>query len=252
MAAILPVPEFQFVDADGHPYAGGTLATYVPGTTTGKATWADPNQTVTNTNPITLDAAGRAIVYGDGDYRLILYDAIGNLIFDQPASTIVSAAMEPVIAAPTIAEARRLLGVDDAIAAEAAARAAADSAEQAARIAADNAETARAEAAEANLQSELDAEIARAKAAEAALAVGFKFDAGSNTTDGTGHLRVTFSTTFTSAPSVCITELRSSGDVVSPTVSPDTSGFDVWLAFPLSSGITPAGARGFCWMAIGS
>jgi hypothetical protein len=252
MVALLPNPEPQFCDADGNPYAGGTIATYVSGTTTPKATWLDPNQTAFNTNPIILDAAGRCVMYGDGDYRLILNDAAGNLIWDQPSSTIVSAAMEPVMAAPTIAEAVRLLGIQDLIDNEAAARAAADSAEQAARIAADNAETARAEAAEANLQSELDAEIARAEAAEGALAVSHKFDAGSNTTDGTGHLRVTFATTFTSAPSVCITELRNSGDVVSPTVSSDTSGFDVWLAFPLSSGITPAGARGFCWMAIGS
>src|SRR5215475_13691587 len=167
MAAILPVPEFQFVDADGHPYAGGSLATFVPGTTTGKATWADPDQAVTNTNPITLDSAGRCIMYGDGDYRLILYDAAGNLIFDQPSSTIVSAAMEPVVAAPTLADARRLLGVDDAIAAEASARAAADIAEQSARIAADYAEASARAAADTNLQNELDAEISRAKAAEA-------------------------------------------------------------------------------------
>ena len=46
--------------------------------------------------------------------------------------------MEPVVQAATIAEARVLLGIDDSgIAAEAAARAAADAAEQAARIAAD-------------------------------------------------------------------------------------------------------------------
>jgi hypothetical protein len=64
------IPEQQFNDADGHPYAGGSLTTYVPGTTTPKQTWLDPGQAALNTNPIILDAAGRCLLYGDGDYRL--------------------------------------------------------------------------------------------------------------------------------------------------------------------------------------
>ena len=34
---LLPEPELQFIDANGNPYAGGTLALFEPGTTTPKA-----------------------------------------------------------------------------------------------------------------------------------------------------------------------------------------------------------------------
>jgi hypothetical protein len=164
MAAPVIIPEAQFIDADGHPYAGGSLASYIVGTSTPKATWLDPAGAALNTNPVILDAAGRCLLWGDGDYRLILRDAAGNLIWDQPATTIVSAAMGPVVSAPTIADAVGLLGISDLIAAEASARAAADSTEQTARIAADNtlttnlaAEVTRAETEEASLQTQIDA-----------------------------------------------------------------------------------------------
>jgi hypothetical protein len=68
MAALLPNPEPQFCDANGQPYAAGTIETYVPGTSTPKQTWLDPLQAALNTNPIVLDAAGRCVMYGDGDY----------------------------------------------------------------------------------------------------------------------------------------------------------------------------------------
>jgi hypothetical protein len=147
----VPNPEPQFADADGHPYAGGTLATYIPATTTPKQTWADHAGAALNTNPIILDAAGRCTMYGDGEYRLVLRDAAGNLIWDQYASTLVSAAMAPVILAPTLEDARRLMGIDDAIAAAVAV------------------ETNRATAAEAALGNRIDAETTRATNAENAL-----------------------------------------------------------------------------------
>src|SRR3954470_6191883 len=162
MAAPVISPELQWSDANGTPYAGGSIETYQPGTSTPKATWLDPDQAALNTNPVILDAAGRSLMFGDGDYRLVLRDALGNLIFDQPATTIVSAAMAPVVSAPTIADAVDLLGLGDASASEAAARAAADSAEQTARINADNAEKAAREAADTTLQTNIDAEVARA------------------------------------------------------------------------------------------
>jgi hypothetical protein len=114
------------------------LSTYVQGTSTPKATWSDPGGTALNTNPVILDAAGRCLLYGDGLYRLVLQDAVGNLIWDQPASTIVSDAMAPVIAAPTIADAVALLGIQALIDTSVAV------------------ETSRAEAAEAALQHNID------------------------------------------------------------------------------------------------
>jgi hypothetical protein len=200
MAALLPSPELQFIDPNGHPYAGGTLQTLVPGTTTPKATWQDAGQTALNTNPITLDSAGRCICYGDGIYRCILQDAQGNLIFDQLSDTLVSAAMAPVVAAPTIAEAVRLLGINDLLAGYATLTALnteisrAEAAEAALQTAIDN-ETTRAEAAEAALQSALNAEIARAKAAEAALSptgTQATVRTGSVTTDAGGVAHIAF------------------------------------------------------------
>ena len=100
-APILLQPKPQFCDANGRPYAGGSIFTYVKGTTTPKTTWKDPGQAAVNTNPITLDAAGQCEMWGDGDYQLELHDAAGNLIWSAPSTTVVSAAMYPVVSAPT-------------------------------------------------------------------------------------------------------------------------------------------------------
>lgn len=37
-----------------------------------------------NTNPIILDSRGQAVIYGNGSYRQILRDSLGNLIWDKP------------------------------------------------------------------------------------------------------------------------------------------------------------------------
>lgn len=63
--------------------AGGTVAMYVPSTTTAKQTWQNSTQTVLNSNPITLDGNGCAIIFGAGSYRQQLFDSLGNLIWDQ-------------------------------------------------------------------------------------------------------------------------------------------------------------------------
>lgn len=86
-ATAVPVPggQIQFCDANGAPYAGGLVYMWQPpGTSVSKPTWQDPLQTIPNSNPITLDSAGRAIIWGSGIYRQQLFDALGNLIWDQP------------------------------------------------------------------------------------------------------------------------------------------------------------------------
>lgn len=83
MASLLPVPEQQWIDANGAPIAGGSVAFYVPGTFTPKDTFQDSGATILNTNPVVLDASGRAIIYGSGVYRAIVTDADGNQIYDQ-------------------------------------------------------------------------------------------------------------------------------------------------------------------------
>lgn len=250
---LLPFPELQFIDANGFPYEGGTLALYVPGTDTPKDSWMDSQGTVLNTNPIVLDAAGRCIVWGDGDYRCVLRDINGNLIYDQESTTLVSAAMVPVVSAPTIADAVRLLGIADMVQAETDRAEAAEAGLQS-QI---TTEVARAEAAEATLTTNLNAEIARAEAAEAALQSQIntiQTCVGGYAVTSGGHAAVSFPTAFADGNVYVVCNTGGTTlDIVTPTVGNITSsGFEVWLAFPLSSGPTSAGTRGFYWLAIGT
>ncbi|SFF76619.1 tail fiber protein [Methylobacterium sp. yr596] len=82
-ATLLPPGMQTFTDQNGRPLAGGSVSFYLPNTTTVKQTWKDPAQTVLNTNPVKLDAAGRAVVYGAGAYRMVVKDQYNNLIYDQ-------------------------------------------------------------------------------------------------------------------------------------------------------------------------
>lgn len=190
MPLLLPAPELQFCDGNGDPYSGGTIAFFIWGTDTPKDTWQDHDGTVLNTNPVVLDSAGRALIFGSGDYRAILKDADGNLIYDQWTSSVVSDAMQPVVRASTIADAQTLLGITS-------------SDEINARIAV---ETARAEAAETTLTTNLAAEVARAEAEEAnlqsqitALSGGTSVpvvQAGTGTTNSLGAASITFATAY--------------------------------------------------------
>lgn len=91
-ATLLPNGEQQFFDNNGNPLNGGTVTMYVPSTTTFKNTWTDSGQTTLNTNPITLDSGGKAIIYGSGSYRQIVKDSLGNTIWDQLTTDTSTAA----------------------------------------------------------------------------------------------------------------------------------------------------------------
>lgn len=82
-ATLLPPGEITFVDANGAPLTGGTVQFYIPNTTTPKDTWQDASQSTLNTNPVVLNSAGRAIIYGSGCYRQVVKDSLSNLIWDQ-------------------------------------------------------------------------------------------------------------------------------------------------------------------------
>lgn len=56
---------------------------YVPNTSTPKDTWQDQSMEVLNTNPVMLDAAGEAIIWGNGNYRQLVQDANGVVIWDR-------------------------------------------------------------------------------------------------------------------------------------------------------------------------
>ena len=85
-ASLLPPGKLCLYDANGDPLADGTIDFYVPNTTTPKTTWRDPGETILNTNPVVLDSAGCAVVYGAGVYRQRVRDSLGNPIWDQLTS----------------------------------------------------------------------------------------------------------------------------------------------------------------------
>lgn len=85
-AALLPMAVQQFFDNNGNPLSSGTVTTYAAGTSTLKTTWRNSGETIANTNPIILDAGGKAIIYGDGVYRQVVRDRNGNLIWDAVTS----------------------------------------------------------------------------------------------------------------------------------------------------------------------
>lgn len=121
MTSLLPPCEIQYSDANGSPYAGGTLTFFIPGTDTLKNTWQDSSQQTQNTNPVVLDSAGRTPpIFGFGDYRCVLKDSDLNLVFDQLTSStlgesVISNVMLPVVGAATLSLARDLMGITGAI-----------------------------------------------------------------------------------------------------------------------------------------
>lgn len=82
LSAILPNGRTQFLDNSGQPVAGGSVGYYIPGGMVFKNTWQDPGNAVLNLNPIPLDAAGSALVWGAGEYRMILEDSTGAQLYD--------------------------------------------------------------------------------------------------------------------------------------------------------------------------
>lgn len=82
-ASLLPPGKNCFFDANGDPLAAGKVSFFIPSTTTPKSTWQNSAQTISNTNPVNLDSAGCAVIYGSGVYRQLVKDVLGNTIWDQ-------------------------------------------------------------------------------------------------------------------------------------------------------------------------
>ena len=82
--SLVPWIAGQFCDAEGHPLVGGLLYSYVAGTDTPRPTYTNVDLTTPHTNPIVLDAGGRAespIFVGPGGYKFLLTDADDVPIF---------------------------------------------------------------------------------------------------------------------------------------------------------------------------
>jgi hypothetical protein len=97
-----------FVDANGVPLAGGLVYIYVPNTTTPAVTWQDAQQLVPNANPIGLNASGQCSIWAlDGQYRQIVQDQFGDVIWDQITQVgdgQTAAASSPAIVSSVVPE----------------------------------------------------------------------------------------------------------------------------------------------------
>jgi hypothetical protein len=82
--------------------AGGSVGYYIPSTLTIKQTWQDAGETILNQNPVPLDQNGCAVVYGNGTYRQIVKDSLGNTVWDQPTSSSGAGGSTPIV--PTVGD----------------------------------------------------------------------------------------------------------------------------------------------------
>ena len=64
-----------FTDSSGEPLAGGKVYSYEAGTSTAKALYTTQNKSANATNPVILDAQGRALVFGEGAYKFVIKDS---------------------------------------------------------------------------------------------------------------------------------------------------------------------------------
>lgn len=71
-ANVAPPGLTQIFTDNGEPAALYKLWTYDAGTSTPRETWSDSAESSSNTNPVELDANGRAQIYYRGSYKLVL------------------------------------------------------------------------------------------------------------------------------------------------------------------------------------
>lgn len=92
-ATLMPNGQQQFIDATGKPYANGRVWFYsnFPTCTVLKNTYQNEAGTVLNANPVQLDAAGRATIFGTGSYCQVLKDANNTTIWTKYTSDTSSA-----------------------------------------------------------------------------------------------------------------------------------------------------------------
>jgi hypothetical protein len=92
---LMPEPYIQFFDATGNvPLAGGKLYAYAPGTTNLKNTYTDSTGNTANSNPVILDASGRASIWLSGVYDMVLQDSTSVIIWSQNNVSIGTSAAD--------------------------------------------------------------------------------------------------------------------------------------------------------------
>ena len=94
-ADITYYPKFRADDSNGQPMAFGQVWSYVPGTTTKKATYTDSTGDIANTNPVVLDNKGEADIYTIGPTKLVLKKKVGSFYVTQWEETVEGVGFNP-------------------------------------------------------------------------------------------------------------------------------------------------------------
>src|SRR5574340_759737 len=76
-----PMPKLQFWNNSGQVLASGKIYTYVPNSTTPKATYTDSTGGSTNSNPVILDTAGRANIWINGCVKFVVQTSAGVTLY---------------------------------------------------------------------------------------------------------------------------------------------------------------------------
>jgi hypothetical protein len=81
---ISPLPQVQYIDANGNPLASGKVYTYTAGTTTPLNSYSD-NAGTPNTNPVILNSSGRATIYliSTSCYKIVVKTSADVTVFTQ-------------------------------------------------------------------------------------------------------------------------------------------------------------------------
>mgnify|MGYP000314222430 CR=1 FL=1 len=81
-AYFLPNIKTTYFDINGDPLSGGSVFTYIAGTTSLVATFTTTEGIIQNPNPVILDASGSADIYlsANINYKFVVYDKDGVLI----------------------------------------------------------------------------------------------------------------------------------------------------------------------------
>lgn len=103
----VPFVKPQYFDANGAPLASGQLFAYEAGTSTKATTYSDAALTTANTNPIVLDAAGRASIFLDAiSYKFVMAPSTDSDPPVAPLWTVDNVQAVPFLSAGLVVDGR--------------------------------------------------------------------------------------------------------------------------------------------------